>query len=191
MCPASPGGSSCAHRPTARRTRRGRRSSRGRLRRKGVELRRSPEGRLTKSRRFVLSELPHRLDEVGAAILRVDERIEVEARECRDPFVAEAVRLLQTIPGVGPRAAAAIVSEVGVDMSRFPSDSHLASRAGRCPGNHESAGKRSEEHTSELQSHSDLVCRLLLETKKEDAGAMDEAGKLTQKEADEEQRDAN
>jgi transposase len=116
--------------------------ARGRLRRKGVELRRSLEGRLTKSQRFVLSELLSRLDEVGAAIARVNEQIEAEARECRDPFVAEAVRLLQSIPGVGPRAAEAIVSEVGVDMSRFPTDAHLASWAGMCPGNHESAGKR-------------------------------------------------
>jgi transposase len=116
--------------------------ARGRLRRKGVELRRSLEGRLTKSQRFVLSELLHRLDEVGAAILRVNEQIDPEVRECRDPFVAEAVRLLQTIPGVGPRAAEAIVSEVGVEMSRFPSDAHLASWAGMCPGNNESAGKR-------------------------------------------------
>lgn len=66
----------------------------------------------------------------------------MEVRECQDPFAAEAVRLLQTIPGVGPRAAEAIVSEVGVDMSRFPSDAHLASWAGVCPGNNESAGKR-------------------------------------------------
>jgi transposase len=122
--------------------------ARGRLRRKGVELRRSLEGRLTKSQRFVLSELLHRLDEVGAAILRVNEQIEAEVRECRDPFVVEAVRLLQTIPGVGPRAAEAIVSEVGVDMTRFPTDSHLASWAGMCPGNHESAGKRLSGRTN-------------------------------------------
>jgi transposase len=116
--------------------------ARGRLRRKSVELRRSLEGRLTKSQRFVLSELLRRLDEVGAAILRVNEQIEVEVRECRDPFVAEAVRLLQTIPGVGARAAEVMVSEMGVDMSRFPTDAHLASWAGMCPGNNESAGKR-------------------------------------------------
>lgn len=101
--------------------------ARGRLRRKGVELRRSLEGRLTKSQRFVLSGLLSRLDEVGAAILRVNEQIAEEVRGCRDPFVAEAARLLQSIPGVGPGAAEAIVSEVGVDMSRFPSDAHLAS----------------------------------------------------------------
>lgn len=116
--------------------------ARGRLRRKGVELRRSLEGRLTKSQRFVLAELLHRLDEVGAAILRVNERIDEEVRECRDPFVAEAVKLLQTIPGVGARVAEVLASEMGVDMTRFPTDSHLASWAGMCPGNHESAGKR-------------------------------------------------
>ena len=116
--------------------------ARGRLRRKEGELRRSLEGRLTKSQRFVLSELLNRLDEVAAAILRVNEQIDEEVRECRDPFVAEAVRLLQTIPGVGPRAAEAIVSEVGVEMNRFPTDAHLASWAGMCPGNNESAGKR-------------------------------------------------
>jgi transposase len=75
--------------------------ARGWLRRKGVELRRSLEGRLTKSQRFVLSELLHGLEEVAAAILRVNEQIDAEVRECRDPFVAEAVRLLQTITGVG------------------------------------------------------------------------------------------
>lgn len=84
--------------------------ARGRLRRKGVELRRSLEGRLTKSQRFVLSELLHRLDEMGAAILRVNEQIDAEVRRCRDPFVVEAVRLLQAIPGVGPRAAEALRS---------------------------------------------------------------------------------
>jgi len=54
----------------------------------------------------------------------------------------EAVTLLQTIPGVGPVAAATIVAEMGTDMSRFPSAKHLASWAGVCPGNKQSGGKR-------------------------------------------------
>lgn len=127
--------------------------ARGRLRRKGVELRRSLEGRLTKSQRFVLSELLHRLDEVGAAILRVNEQVDAEVRECRDPFVAEAVKLLQTIPGVGARVAEALTSEMGVDMTRFPTDSHLASWAGMCPGNNESAGKRLSGKTNKGSTH--------------------------------------
>lgn len=127
--------------------------ARGRLRRKGVELRRSLEGRLTKSQRFVLSELLHRLDEVGAAILRVNEQVDAEVGECRDPFVAEAVKLLQTIPGVGARVAEALTSEMGVDMTRFPTDPHLASWAGMRPGNNESAGKRLSGKTNKGSTH--------------------------------------
>ena len=49
---------------------------------------------------------------------------------------------LQTIVGVGRRSAEVMVSEIGVDMSRFASSAHLASWARMCPGTHESAGKR-------------------------------------------------
>ena len=50
--------------------------------------------------------------------------------------------MLDTIPGVGQSVAQTILSEIGVDMATFPSDGHLASWAGMCPGNDESAGKR-------------------------------------------------
>src|SRR5215467_6528736 len=51
--------------------------------------------------------------------------------------------LLATIPGIGPAAAAAIISEIGTSPAEFfTTGAHLASRAGLCPGNHESAGKR-------------------------------------------------
>jgi transposase len=52
------------------------------------------------------------------------------------------VELLDTIPGVARDTAEVIVSEIGTDMSRFPTAHHLASWAGVAPGNHESAGKR-------------------------------------------------
>src|SRR5204863_9132116 len=57
------------------------------------------------------------------------------------PF-EEVLALLQTIPGIKAVAAAAILAEIGPDMSRFPSAGHLASWAGLCPSNKESAGKR-------------------------------------------------
>lgn len=50
--------------------------------------------------------------------------------------------LLCTIPGIIRRSAEGILAEIGLDMSRFASARHLASWAGMCPGNHESAGKR-------------------------------------------------
>jgi transposase len=53
-----------------------------------------------------------------------------------------APELLDTIPGVGRRAAEIILAEIGTDMARFPSAKHLASWAGLCPGNKESGGKR-------------------------------------------------
>jgi transposase len=57
------------------------------------------------------------------------------------PFAAAIGRLVD-IPGISRLSAEAIIAETGADMSRFPSPAHLASWAGLCPGNHESAGKR-------------------------------------------------
>lgn len=59
----------------------------------------------------------------------------------------EELHRLETIPGVGKKTAELIIAEVGTDMSRFPSHKHLASWAGLCPGNNESAGKRSSSRT--------------------------------------------
>ncbi len=122
--------------------------ARGSLKGKKPELRRALTSRLTPAQRFVLNELLQRLGELEAATARVSEQIIKEVAESTDPFVPEAVKLLETIPGVGLRVAEVIISEIGVDMSRFPSDAHLASWAGVCPGNNESAGKRRSGQTT-------------------------------------------
>ena len=96
----------------------------------------------------MLAEFLTRVEELEAARTRVEARIGEEMTTCSDPFVPEAVALLESIPGVGVRTAQTIVAEIGVDMGRFPSAKHLASWAGVCPGNHESAGKRQSGQTT-------------------------------------------
>jgi transposase len=72
--------------------------------------------------------------------------VSAEIAERMRPF-AEALERLDTIPGIGQRMAEILVAEIGTDMSRFPSAAHLASWAGMCPGNQESAGKRKTGRT--------------------------------------------
>jgi transposase len=122
--------------------------ARGALREKQGQLRRALKGNLTRSQRFVLKELLDQLEQLEAAVARVSEEIREQIEVNSDPFVKEAVRLLQTIPGVGEQVAEVIVSEIGTDMTRFPSDKHLSSWAGMCPGNNESAGKRKSGKTT-------------------------------------------
>jgi transposase len=109
----------------------------GRLRGKRELLARALDGRMRPHHRFVLSELLCQIDSLDETIARFDEQI----KEYCHPF-EEAVELLDTIPGVARDTAEVIVSEIGTDMSRFPTPDHLASWAGVAPGNHESAGKR-------------------------------------------------
>jgi len=111
--------------------------AKGRLREKREQLDKALEGRVKPHHRFVLSELLCQVDSLDESIARFDTEIE---KYCH-PF-EEAVKLLDTIPGVAQRIAEVIVSEIGSDMSRFPTADHLAAWAGVAPGNNESAGKR-------------------------------------------------
>jgi transposase len=74
-------------------------------------------------------------------------RLGVRIEEVMAPF-AEAAERLTTIPGVEQRAAEVIVAEIGTNMDQFPTAEHLASWAGMCPGNNESAGKRKSGKTT-------------------------------------------
>ena len=122
--------------------------ARSSLKRKQPQLQQALEGRLTQAQRWILAELLAQYDHVEAALQRAEERIRQEVENSADPFVPEAVQLLDTIPGIGETVAQIIVAEVGVDMECFPTDHHLASWAGMCPGNNESAGKRRSGKTT-------------------------------------------
>jgi transposase len=117
--------------------------ARGRMRDKRELLAKALEGRVQAHHRFVLSELLAQIDNLDDTIDRFNQQIETYCR----PF-EEAIILLDTIPGVGRETAEVIVSEIGTDMSRFPTANHLASWAGVAPGNNESAGKRRSGKTS-------------------------------------------
>jgi transposase len=109
--------------------------SKGRLRDKRAALEQALLGRVSDVHRFVLGELLCQVDSLEESIARFDAEIE----KVMAPF-EEAVELLDTIPGVAQATAEVILSEIGVDMSRFPSARHLAAWAGVAPGNHESGG---------------------------------------------------
>ena len=109
----------------------------GKLRKKRDVLARALSGRFgDHHRRRLTTHLAHidfldeEIDQLSAAIA---ERLR--------PY-AEELRRLDTIPGVDRRTAEVLLAEIGADMARFPTAGHLASWAGMCPGNHESAGKR-------------------------------------------------
>jgi len=107
------------------------------LQRKQDLLAQALHGTLGAHQRFLLGQLLSHIDFLEQRIAALDEEVKQRSR----PFEAAIARLDQ-IPGVGIRAAEEILAEIGTDMSRFPSDRHLASWAKVCPGNNQSAGKR-------------------------------------------------
>ena len=111
--------------------------ARGRLRAKLPALRQALTGRVQAHHRLLLAQLLAHIDFLEESIATLQAEIEHDL----EPFTT-ATEVLQTIPGVGALVAAALVAEIGTDTPRFPSAKHLASWAGVCPGNKQSAGKR-------------------------------------------------
>lgn len=107
------------------------------LRQRIPDLQVAMSGRVRDHHRFLLKE---HLDEWKALSDRI-RRVEQEIDRRIAPF-EHAVTLWQTIPGINRVTACVLVAEIGVDMTAFPSAQHLASWAGVCPGQNESAGKR-------------------------------------------------
>ena len=111
--------------------------SRRRLRAKLPQMQLALEGRLTDHHRGMLRVLWDQLEFLEAQLTKVDAQIQGHVQEYQ-----EALALSITIPGIEEVAAANLLAEIGMNMEQFPSAQHLASWAGICPANHESAGKR-------------------------------------------------
>jgi transposase len=109
----------------------------GRLRKKLPALREALEGRIRPVHRDLLGIILEHITFLEQAIEKVSGKIEALIT----PFLPQ-MELLDSIPGVNRRTAETIIAEIGADMSRFLTAKHLASWAGMCPGNNESAGKR-------------------------------------------------
>jgi transposase len=116
--------------------------ARGKLRAKLPQLRKALTARFRDHHAFLLERMLAHVEDLEADIAALSERIEAAC----GPFAAELERLC-SIPGVGQRTAEVIVAEIGLDMGRFPTAGHLASWAGMCPGQRESAGKRGSAKT--------------------------------------------
>jgi transposase len=111
--------------------------ARGALRTKLPQLRQALVGRVQPHHLVLISQILAHIDFLEQAVAQMQTEIE----RCLPPF-EEALGLLQTIPGIKAVAAAAILAELGPEVSRFPTAGHLASWAGLCPSNKQSAGKR-------------------------------------------------
>ena len=101
-------------------------------------------GVLSPIQRRVMKELLSHLDELNEHIRNLDDDID----RFMKPEDRDAAQVIQEIPGIGANSAQVIISVIGNDMSRFPSDRHISKWAGLCPGNNESASKRKSGKTT-------------------------------------------
>jgi len=101
------------------------------------DFRKALEGRVTEHHRLMLRIHRDSIFDKEEQLKRLDTAIDKATADYR-----VEIDLLQSIPGVGKDSAIGIISEVGVDMSRFPDETHLSSWSGMSPGNNETGGKK-------------------------------------------------
>lgn len=115
----------------------------GRMRSKIPELTLALRGRFNDHHALLLRVHLDHIDQIGGHIATIDAQMEVKTA----PFDRQIDHLV-TMPGMGEVAARVVIAEIGVNMEMFPTAGHLASWAGLCPGNNESAGKHRSGHTT-------------------------------------------
>lgn len=108
-----------------------------RIKSKGENLREALVGNLTDHHKFMIRAIRNSIASIDKLIADIDQQIEKQTAN-----YSVELELLQTIPGINKLSSVAILAEMGPDMSKFPNEHHLASWAGICPGNNESAGKK-------------------------------------------------
>lgn len=117
--------------------------ARGRLKRKVPDIIASLQGhQMNDHHRFLIRQALRHMEFLEKEVEELDAEILQKLEPCAEHF-----QRLQTIPGIKKDAAASILAEIGVDMTAFPSAGRLASWAGVCPGNNESAGKHKSGRT--------------------------------------------
>jgi transposase len=111
--------------------------ARGLLRKKTPSLIQALVGRFDEHHAFCAAQILHHIDMINAMVADLDERIAAEIK----PYQPQ-VELLDSVPGIDRRGAEAILAEISTDMTRFPTEHHLASWAGICPGTNQSGRRR-------------------------------------------------
>ena len=130
--------------------------SKARMRAKIPDLQLALVGRFGEHHALMARMHLDHIDHLDELIDRLDQEVDKEMV----PFAQPAARLM-TVPGIGKISAEVIIAEIGTDMSRFPTAAHLASWAGMCPGNHESAGKsRSGRHRKGNEALQSVLCEV-------------------------------
>lgn len=130
--------------------------AKGRLREKIPALRSALDGRVQPHHRLLIREVLDHIEYLERAIHRVEVSIaDLLAEQDR------AVQILLSLPATASVAAAAILAEIGTDMTRFASEKHLCSWAGVCPGNKRSAGKQKSGATTKGNTHlKTILCEI-------------------------------
>lgn len=110
---------------------------------KEADLLEAMEGVLSSIQKQLVRAILDHIDDMTRRIQSLDNIVDSQMKKYDD-----AIKDIDNIAGIGKRSAETILSEIGLDMSRFPTDAHLCSWSGLCPGNNESAGKRKSGRTN-------------------------------------------